>query len=639
MEILVNHIGYEPDAAKYAVLQLQYPSEGERSRRKRRLSDIPAEEAEPTARLLEADIHRKSDPVRVLSPCSRGPVAGWRGRYFYLFDFSDLRRTGTYVLRVNMGGAAPSDSAETAEPGIESRPFRIEAELSARSCISDILFYLKSQRCSGRWDAADKRAPFFGSRGRTADVHGGWYDASGDYSKYLSHLSYADYFNPQQSPLVVWSLLELSRSLGDRPRCRGTLLRERALEEARYGADFLVRMQDPEGYFYLSVFDRWSKKDEERMICSFRGQEGIRGEDYRAAFRQGGGMAIAALARASRRFADGSSFDTRAGASGTPPAAECAEEVPLPPGDFSPKAYLKAAEQGYAHLREKNREYLDNGRENIIDCYCRLFAAAELFRATGSSRYLKECRDQADRLRELFSPERGCWLTEAGSQRPFFHASDAGMPIAALLRYREAEPDDRRRKETARLILSACLAELSVTEEDYNPFGLARQHVQPVGGTVRSSFFIPHVNETGYWWQGENARLASLAFAMQTAAPLAEAATTGEEGSTVLPNQPAFPDLADRMRRYAGRQLDWILGLNPFDTCMLQGRGYNNPVYEEQYPNAPGGICNGITAGYTDENDIAFLPKEAAASGDHRWRWSEQWLPHAAWFLSAVAAR
>ena len=37
--------------------------------------------------------------------------------------------------------------------------------------------------------------------GKRADLHGGWYDASGDVSKYLSHLSYANYMNPQQTPL------------------------------------------------------------------------------------------------------------------------------------------------------------------------------------------------------------------------------------------------------------------------------------------------------------------------------------------------------------------------------------------------------------------------------------------------------
>jgi len=71
---------------------------------------------------------------------------------------------------------------------------------------------------------------------------------------------------------------------------------------------------------------------------------------------------------------------------------------------------------------------------------------------------------------------------------------------------------------------------------------------------------------------------------------------------------------------------------------MLQGHGRNNPKYEQFYPNAPGGICNGITAGYLDEADIDFLPAAVEGQGDHRWRWSEQWLPHGAWFLLALAA-
>ena len=56
-------------------------------------------------------------------------------------------------------------------------------------------------------------------------------------------------------------------------------------------------------------------------------------------------------------------------------------------------------------------------------------------------------------------------------------------------------------------------------------------------------------------------------------------------------------------------QLDWILGLNPFDMCMLDGAGRNNPEYHETGGNLNyrGGVCNGITGG-DDETDIAFMP-------------------------------
>jgi hypothetical protein len=58
-----------------------------------------------------------------------------------------------------------------------------------------------------------------------------------------------------------------------------------------------------------------------------------------------------------------------------------------------------------------------------------------------------------------------------------------------------------------------------------------------------------------------------------------------------------------------------------------------------EYTNCPGGICNGITSGFYDEDDIDLSPNLSATGEDHDWRWAEQWLPHAAWFLLAVATR
>jgi len=101
--------------------------------------------------------------------------------------------------------------------------------------------------------------------------------------------------------------------------------------------------------------------------------------------------------------------------------------------------------------------------------------------------------------------------------------------------------------------------------------------------------------------------------------------------------------LSKNLRRYAADQLNWILGLNPFDVSMLHGSGRNNPEYiffgTYQYRNAPGGICNGITSGFKDESDIDFNLMKDATGGDNEWRWGEQWLPHTAWYLLAVAAR
>jgi Glycosyl hydrolase family 9 len=144
-------------------------------------------------------------------------------------------------------------------------------------------------------------------------------------------------------------------------------------------------------------------------------------------------------------------------------------------------------------------------------------------------------------------------------------------------------------------------------------------------GEVRTVFFFPHDTEAAPWWQGENARLASLAAAARMAAPL-------------FATDPAFHSA---LENYADDQLHWILGRNPFDSSMLMGSGEGNAAYmffrSWKYTNAPGAIINGITAATNDEDGIAFNEGYAVTGKDEDWRWTEQWLPHAAWFLYAVS--
>jgi hypothetical protein len=154
-----------------------------------------------------------------------------------------------------------------------------------------------------------------------------------------------------------------------------------------------------------------------------------------------------------------------------------------------------------------------------------------------------------------------------------------------------------------------------------NPFGYPIQLVQDEHSDApRNAFFFPHDNETGYWWQGENANLGSVAVAASLVSELPECGA----------------ELGERLSVLAADCLAWVGGLNPFDSCMLQGRGHGNVEYLGAYQNSPGTIVNGITSHPSDENGIAFLPEEA---GDgEEWRWAEQWIPHSAWFLLAVCS-
>ncbi|HHP5764559.1 TPA: glycoside hydrolase family 9 protein [Vibrio parahaemolyticus] len=563
MLLLTNHIGYERLGPKKAIIQTEQPH----------LSSY-------TAQLICAT---SEQTVATFAVEEQGKVANWHQGYFYLIDFSSFTDSGDYFLQVE-------DS--------RSSYFTVGEHILLNQTLSDVIHYFKSQRCGGVFDQQDRQVPVLNAN-QTVDVHGGWYDASGDVSKYLSHLSYANYLNPQQTPMVVWNILK-GLSLLEGSEDIAAFTRTRLIEEALFGADFLVRMQNEKGFFYMTVFDKWSKDTAQREICAYETQLGHKFDDYQAGFRQGGGVAIAALAAASRLGVH---------------------------GEYDQQKYRNAAENGYWHLKEHNTQYLNDGEENIIDEYCALLASVELFKATKETRYLEESCLWAQRLvaRQMSDEQiQHFWSANQDGSRPYFHAAEAGLPVIALCEYLAIEDDSVQTESVKRIVNRACEFEIKISNKVTNPFGYPRQYVKGVNESKRDAFFVVHNNESGYWWQGENARLGSLA----TMAYLAQPHIASQE-------------IQQQLSVFAQDALNWIVGLNPYDMCMLDGHGRNNPDYLPQYGffNAKGGVCNGITGGFEDEEDIAFNPPAQKDDMLQNWRWGEQWIPHGAWYLLAIMSQ
>ncbi|CDT93788.1 putative glycosidase [Vibrio diabolicus] len=563
MLLLTNHIGYEHLGPKKAIVQTEQPH----------LSSY-------TAQLICAT---SEQTVATFAVEEQGKVANWHQGYFYLIDFSSFTDSGDYFLQVE---------------DTRSSSFTISEHILLDQTLSDVIHYFKSQRCGGIFDQQDRQVPVLNAN-QTVDVHGGWYDASGDVSKYLSHLSYANYLNPQQTPMVVWNILK-GLSLLEGSEDIAAFTRTRLIEEALFGADFLVRMQNEKGFFYMTVFDKWSKDTAQREICAYETQLGHKFDDYQAGFRQGGGVAIAALAAASRLSVH---------------------------GEYDQQKYRNAAENGYWHLKEHNTQYLNDGEENIIDEYCALLASVELFTATKETRYLEESRLWAQRLvaRQMSDEQiQHFWSANQDGSRPYFHAAEAGLPVIALCEYLAIEDDSVQTESVKRIVNRACEFEIKISNKVTNPFGYPRQYVKGVNESKRDAFFVAHNNESGYWWQGENARLGSLA----TMAYLAQPHIASQE-------------IQQQLSVFAQDALNWIVGLNPYDMCMLDGHGRNNPDYLPQHGffNAKGGVCNGITGGFEDEEDIAFNPPAQKDDMLQNWRWGEQWIPHGAWYLLAIMSQ
>ena len=584
MKILTNHLGYEAGGPKHAVI---------------------LGKSQDAVSGCEIKDSKNDAPLARVPATGVGPVKKWRDWYFWALNFDSLRTEGEYYIE-----------CASHQHSIRSFPFLIQNNLLERNTLSDVIYFFKEERSTGRLDQADRHLPFDGPKKGTLDAHGGWWDATGDYGKHLSHLSFSTYFNPQQIPLVVYSLFKSHEQLDQRKLPEFIRYKDRLLDEAMFGADYLVRVKDPAGSFYRSISTGGVKQvPEERKVAGEMKRFGIyqssdkepdmvekaeNDMEYEVSYRSGGGVAIAALAMASTF-----SFS----------------------GEYRNSDYLKAAEDAFSYLEQNNLKMVNDGKENIVDDYCALTAATELFKATHKDLYRQAALKRAQSLIARLTSDgvyQNYWRADE-RDRPFFHASDAGFPVVSLLYYAEIANSDVR-KQILETVRKSLTFELATTGEVGNPFGYARQLVQDKTGLRRTSFFFPHNTEAAPWWQGENARLSSLA----TAARLAVKKFENDR------------DFSSQLQAYAANQLNWILGLNPFDSSMLYGIGRNNPQYlffdSWEFTNAPGGISNGITSGFRDEEDIDFNLTYKQTGADNDWRWQEQWLPHAAWYLLAVSS-
>ncbi|RYJ41070.1 Glycosyl transferase family protein [Flavobacterium anhuiense] len=559
--IHVNQVGFDPKSPKIAIIEYN--------------SNL----LNSTFDIIDADSEKTVFTSKIGNAES---VEDWKlGNFYYKADFSSFQKPGNYKVKLKIDGQFYT-----------SAHFSIEEDILAKRTISSIVHYYNKQRANTPEELeADKNMLLFGST-KKVDVHGGWCDASGDVSKYFSHLAYANFVSPQQTPLVTWSLINTSETISK--KLTQWKIKDSLDNEATWGADYMMRCLSDEDYFYMIVFSYFDKNPSARRIVGLKANS-VTTDEYQSAFREGAGMAIASLARISKWNKS---------------------------GDFTSKQYLDGAKRAYAHLLINNTKYDDDRKENIIDDYCALMAATELWIATDENFYKDEARKWAHKLENRMT-DKG-WFRSNDGNRPFWHAADAGLPVVALTRYLKKESDSKERTAAENVIKKALEYNLAVTNNVANPFGYARQSFL-FNDKIQDGFFIPHDNETGWWWQGENARLASLA----------TAAIEGGKGISLQKNNSTKKSLD----LYASQQLSWILGCNPYSMCFLYKFGENNVPYMHSnygHGSEKGGISNGITGkdGNGDGSGIDFKMEDKG----NEWRWTEQWIPHSAWFLQAITA-
>ena len=126
VRVLVDHVGYEANAHKRALIVVEGDD-----------SSVPK-----SFSLLDAVTGKSllTGPVE-----TAGAVDRWGDRQFWFVDFSTWKQRGHYVLAV-----------QTIKGHAESCGFEINNDLLERDTLSNVIFYLKSQRASGDIDRADR---------------------------------------------------------------------------------------------------------------------------------------------------------------------------------------------------------------------------------------------------------------------------------------------------------------------------------------------------------------------------------------------------------------------------------------------------------------------------------------------------
>jgi hypothetical protein len=204
-KVLTNHVGYETSGPKHAVILGS------------------ASDNFTTCALKD---NRDSRTLLTVPTQHTGPVKKWREWHFWTVDFDSFSTEGTFYLLCS-----------SRDTSVRSYPFAIRRLILEQSTLSDVICFFKEERSTGRMDQADHRLPFDGSKKGMVDARGGWWDATGDYGKHLSHLSFSTYFNPQQIPLVVYSLFKSQGLLNARSVPEFLRYQDRMLDEAMFGAD------------------------------------------------------------------------------------------------------------------------------------------------------------------------------------------------------------------------------------------------------------------------------------------------------------------------------------------------------------------------------------------------------------------
>jgi hypothetical protein len=494
---------------------------------------------------------------------------------YLIADFSSLKKPGIYLITLNNE--------------YNSVPFQIREDVYTRTA-RKAFEYIHTQRCGQ--EVAGYHGPCHlddAVRRDTqehVDTTGGWHDA-GDLRKWMAHTMMLGIGISQlkRNADLSWSIFDQKE--GD------------LLNELRWGNNYFLKMINEEGRVWNDVAagidgdnsdNRWT----DNIIGS--GDERHISTQYHPEV-QWEFIYLQALISGLFKKVD-----------------------PI----YSSQC-LKAAQKALTFL-DNNPEYkttytawsMSNAKVKYMAWA--ILAYKEMYIATGEEVYLKQMKEELKVVLSLQESEylfnqkkvRGYWYTDFDKNDIFKDLRDSGIILISLCEAYFLLNEDDLKKHCNSAISSYCndyIVPLAKTNPfHFLPYGTFSKEATEdkyriLAGDLKYRFFSPTKVP---FYQGLTSHLLSHAVGLKMA-------------GKILISQ----ELSD----VAKSQVEWVMGCNPENSCLMSGEGINNP-----YPHSrllgliPGGIMNGFIG---LQNDEPYL--DMAYSID--WRTTEYWSPHTCFYL------
>ena len=509
---------------------------------------------------------------------------------YILMDFSAFTAPGWYTLHVGE---------------MATKPFVIGPEAYLASTWKSLNFFL-AERCGCAVPNAHSECHLdVMSRhpdGRMKCVGGGWHDA-GDLTQ--------DGRNTMECTLAMLETAEAARDSQKE-------LSDRALEEARWGLDWMMRIRWGDGYRHCGrIIAFWSDNalgttDDVITTADNRPYDNL--------------LSAQVFAKAARILADEDAMY----------AALC-KRMAIEDYGFGADWVGKAPAQSFSFATQLQ-----------LTAQAAL-SAAELYRLTRDEQWLKKAAGQAKivmRCQQIEVPEgfnrpiRGYFYETEDHKRiqSYFHRSYEQVPVEALTTLLTLAPDypDAPKWRASMEAYADFLKETA----DVNVYGLIPAGVYELNNVDFSNMYHEGSRADGAPSLEEyNAQVLNGIMLNDTHSlrifPVAYQfrgfhAITLAKGLAALNLAKLFDD--DQLRAIGTRQLEWILGCNPFAVSGQYGEGYDyHPLYTGLQPQIVGALPVGFET-FANE-DIPYYPLQALAT------YKEIWVHTACRLLRATTAR